>query len=490
MFGAEEFAMPMPRPFHVCIPRPSAAPSNKSAPPRNDFDNFAYQNELPQTSSTDTSSENRADILASSELREFSSCYSSYLTTLLPNTGLPILSNLGVSALQSLGLKDSTSDVSQFPYVETHAECEGTFQEEDCKQEREHRKRSKNWTRVETLKLIQMRTAFDSKFARAGRKSELWDQIGYLLQKEGFSRDAQQCRDKWEKLSASYKEVKDGIREKEDFVFYEEFHALMLGKSRKREREGKEEISGGHVDDAVLDFNGEFGLQMEKTCEFNGAQVSSEHFADTRPAHDNTYVNHGLRHMSSFDLAALEELMDSYLAKQRVAFANFLEDVEKREQEKERRRQEREDRWRAEDREQKRVFMNAMLILTQRLLGESSNASFTTAGTSSFEYTSDVQGGLKKRSKNWKRSEVMQLVKLRTGMERRFSMPTRRAELWEEVAETLGAQGICRDGKQCREKWDKLMAEYKDVVDGRRDGSESPFYSELKSFMEEGQCNI
>lgn len=74
-------------------------------------------------------------------------------------------------------------------------------------------------------------------------------------------------------------------------------------------------------------------------------------------------------------------------------------------------------------------------------------------------------------------------------MDNKFAMPTRRAALWEDLAEVLGAQGFRREGKQCREKWDKLMAEFKDVTDGRRDQSESPFFVELKAFMEEGHCN-
>jgi hypothetical protein len=44
-------------------------------------------------------------------------------------------------------------------------------------------------------------------------------------------------------------------------------------------------------------------------------------------------------------------------------------------------------------------------------------------------------------------------------------------------------QGIKRDGKQCREKWDKLMAEYKDVSDGKRDQQESPYFAELTSIL-------
>lgn len=490
--------MPMPRPFPVCVPRPSVVPLNKPVPPRNEFEDFAYRHELPQTSSTETSSENRAELLVPSEMREFSSCFSSYVTTLLPTAGLPIPPNLSMSMPQSLGIKDLTSDVPQFSNIEINADCEGTFQEEDRKQEREHRKRSKNWTRSETLKLIQARTIFDSKFGRAGKKSELWDQIGDVLQKEGFSRDAQQCKDKWEKLSASYKEVKDGIREKDDFVFYDDIHALMSGKSKKRDREGEEAIRGGHevghVDDMELDLSGEFGLRVDESPHFYATSANADTFADTRPAHsmdDNTHVKNGVKYTSVTDLRAVQELMDSYLAKQRRFFANLLDEVERREQLKERLRQEREDRWRAEEREQRRVFTNAMIILTQRLLGEPSNASFTTAGANSFENLSDEQGGLKKRSKNWKRSEVLQLIKLRTAMDSKFSMPTRRAALWEEVAETLGAQGIHRDGKQCREKWDKLMAEFKDVADGRRDQSESPFFMELKTFMEEeGHCNL
>ena len=68
-------------------------------------------------------------------------------------------------------------------------------------------------------------------------------------------------------------------------------------------------------------------------------------------------------------------------------------------------------------------------------------------------------------------------------MESRFLQSTRRAGLWEEMGEKLASMGIQRDGKQCREKWDKLMAEYKDVIDGRKDREESPYFKELSTFM-------
>ncbi|OAE24226.1 hypothetical protein AXG93_3083s1040 [Marchantia polymorpha subsp. ruderalis] len=54
-------------------------------------------------------------------------------------------------------------------------------------------------------------------------------------------------------------------------------------------------------------------------------------------------------------------------------------------------------------------------------------------------------------------------------MDSQIVKSTRRAALWEELAELLAAQGIKKNGKQCQEKWDKLMAEYNDVADGKRD---------------------
>eukprot|EP00250_Pteridium_aquilinum_P005587 c15658_g1_i1 orf=583-2085(+) len=499
MYGSEKFTMPLLCPFPVYVPRPSVLALDKPVPPRSEFDDFAFRHELPQTSSTENSSETRAELLVSSEMRDFSSCFSSYGTLLPTMTGLPMQPNVTMPLpLHSMGMKDTaTTDFPQFGSVETHADCEGTLQEEDRKHEREHRKRSKNWTRPETLKLIQARTSFDAKFRRAGKKIELWDQISDVLQREAFSRDAQQCKDKWEKLMASYKEVRDGNRERDDFVFYDEVHALISGKSKKREREGDDTIKGacdvGHLDDLEVDLSGEFGLQVNESPHFYSANAST--VADTHPLHaseDDTHVTkNGLRYMSVTDLRAVQDLMDLYLAKQRQFFAALLDEVERREQLKEKIRQEREDRWRAEEREQRRVLTNAMIILTQRLLGEpSNNASVSTGGVvNSLENFSDEQAGLKRRSKNWKRSEVLQLIKLRTEMDSKFSMPTRRVALWEELAEMLGAHSIHRDGKQCREKWDKLMAEFKDVTDGRIDQGESPFFMELKAFMEEGHCN-
>lgn len=497
MYGSERFTLPLPRPFPVYIPRPATA-ANKPVPSKSDLDDFAYRPELPQSPSTENSGENRTELLASSEMRDFSSCFTSYAPPLATiSSSLPSASFMG----PAMPMKETMGASESRLYINTEnlMDCEGTSREDDRKCEREHRKRSKNWTRPETLRLIRVRSAIDGKFGRMGKKSELWDQIADALQGDGFSRDVQQCKDKWEKLCASYKDVRDGIREKEDFPYYDELHLLLSGRSKKREREGehtmgliKERHETGQIEELELDLSGEIGLTEGDSPQFYAA--TGEPFADMHPEHAMDYLTQVkkrekiVKYMPITDLPAVQELMDSLLAKQQKFFTDLLDAVEKREQLKEKVRQEREDRWRAEEREQKRAFNNAMIILTKRLLGETSSAGFAPM-VNSGENLLDEQGGPKKRSKNWKRSEVLQLIKLRIEMDSKFTTPTRRAALWEELAEALGAQGIHRDGKQCREKWDKLMAEFKDVMDGKRDQSESPFFTELKTFMAEGHCN-
>lgn len=479
MYGSERYAVPLPRPFPLYVPRPSAiSGNNKLIPARMEMDDYAYRPELPQSSSTDDSGENKNELL-SSEMREFSSCFTSYVPP-IASPSMPCFGSV-VSEQRLLENEGSSARI----------ECDGA-REDECKREREHKKRSKNWTRLETLKLIRERSEIDAKFRRAGRKSELWDAIAESLHRENFVRDAQQCKDKWEKLSAGFKEVRDGIREKEDFPYYDELQLLSFERSKRKDRDrekAKQEI--GQIEEMELEMSSEFGLKGEDSPHLIGALAAC---GDAPP--DQTLEEQiqskkrkkPLKYVSLTDLSAVQELMETLLAKQQKFFMDLFNAVEKREQMKEKIRQEREDRWRAEEREQRRVFNNAMIILAQKVLGEHSGPGMSTIVTCS-ENVFDEEGRLKKRSKNWKWLEVSQLINLRMEMNNKFATPARRVALWEELAEILGAQGIQRDGKQCREKWDKLMAEFKDVTEGKRDQSESPFYQQLKGFMDEGHGN-
>lgn len=367
--------------------------------------------------------------------------------------------------------------------------------EDDRKKEREHKKRSKNWTRLETLNLIRARTDFDEKFRKTtGRKVALWDEIAQVLQGASFSRDAQQCKDKWEKLTAGYKEVKDGAKQREDHPFYEQLHQLLSRKTHRRDSVVL--ANSGDTTSVKVEFaTGQVPSQKEAEapyCAANGStpvELRDDQREETSSPRKRRRV---LEDTSLTDLAVVQDLLETVITRQQRFFKDLLEAMERKEQLREQIRHEREEKWRAEERAQRIAFSNAMMVLTQRLLGERPGAPPIRAPAVVAQPEGQV--GPKKRSKNWKRTEVLQLIRFRREMDARFSKSTRRAGLWEELGERLVSLGIRRDGKQCREKWDKLMAEYKDVTDGRKEQDESPYFAELSAFlrktMEEAEADV
>lgn len=372
--------------------------------------------------------------------------------------------------------------------------------EDEKKQHVSHKKRSKNWTRPESLLLIRLRTQLEPRFAKSGRKTELWDEIAECLQKENYTRDAQQCRDKWEKLIAGYKEVQDGIKEKECNPLYEELHLLLSGKSLKRDREKEKkcyskeqererELPKGSTQDTIME---EAKLDLPQTSEMQHEE-DEEGEDELEPARKKS--RGGTKYIPVTDVETVRTVLETVITRQQNFFRELLDAMERKEQMREQMRQEKEDKWRAEERAQRGVFNNAMIFLTQKLVGEQIGASLPPAPLApppavkaeppapAMGNPEGHQGAPKRRSKNWKRAEVLQLIKLRGEMGNRFAHSTRRATLWNELAEHLLGQGIKRDGKQCREKWDKLMAKYKDITDGKRDQRESPYYAELTAIL-------
>ncbi|GLJ55523.1 hypothetical protein SUGI_1192220 [Cryptomeria japonica] len=360
--------------------------------------------------------------------------------------------------------------------------------EDEKKRDREfqqlHKKRSKNWSRVETLKLIKIRTDMDSRFARSGRKSELWDEIAETLQKGQFFRDAQQCRDKWEKLMASYKDVRDGLKSREDNPYYDELYPLLSGKLMAKE---KDEDNKDLMWQKEFDHREQVNVRIwneeteGKLPTFNDRLDDEEDEAQemTCARKRKRYP----RYVSGADVGVVKALLETLFSQQQTFFKELLESIERSEQAREQVRQEREEKWRAEEREHRNILDNAMIVLIQKLLDDKGLPLSSSASCGIPSALERQCQGPKKRSKNWKRGEVLHLIKLRGEMESRFAVSMKRAMLWEELAEALDSQGIKRDGKQCREKWDKLMAAYKDVIDGKKEKGDLPYFSELRSIV-------
>eukprot|EP00250_Pteridium_aquilinum_P010149 c1917_g1_i2 orf=366-1178(+) len=77
------------------------------------------------------------------------------------------------------------------------------------------RVRYPNWEKQETLVLVKSYQRQMDEFTTATSKGRMaaneqkWDRISSLSSKEGVSRDAEQCRKRWQDLSKNYKRIKE-----------------------------------------------------------------------------------------------------------------------------------------------------------------------------------------------------------------------------------------------------------------------------------------
>lgn len=371
-----------------------------------------------------------------------------------------------------------------FQQLENGTKTDGETNIEEDRQ-RDHKKRSKNWTRAETLNLIKARTELDERFRKSARKVSLWDEIALSLQRANFSRDGKQCKDKWEKLTTGYKEVRDGTRDKEDHPFHKELHPLLSRKSYKRESD----VLGDDADAkrVKFEFRSSHVMPNWKPLGMSGAVNHGSSAMEIREVQKEEPTSPGkckkAESMSFIDFTVIQELLETIVNNHQRFFKELLDAVERKEQLREQIRHEREEKWRAEEQAQRLAVNNAMIVLTQRLLEERYPGVSMAIMPAQMVTPPNGLVSPKMRSKNWKKTEVFNLIRFRQEMEDKFAKSTRRAGLWEELGEKLGSLGIHRDGKQCREKWDKLVAEYKDVVDGRKDKEESPYFTELTTFL-------
>lgn len=60
----------------------------------------------------------------------------------------------------------------------------------------------------------------------------------------------------------------------------------------------------------------------------------------------------------------------------------------------------------------------------------------------------------------WKPEEVKKLIKMRGELHSRFQVVKGRMALWEEISNTLLADGINRSAGQCKSRWASLIQKY------------------------------
>ncbi|KAK4771076.1 hypothetical protein SAY87_031608 [Trapa incisa] len=91
-------------------------------------------------------------------------------------------------------------------------------------------------------------------------------------------------------------------------------------------------------------------------------------------------------------------------------------------------------------------------------------------------------------SSRWPKTEVLALIKLRSGLETRYQEAGPKGPLWEEISAGMQRMGYKRSAKRCKEKWENINKYYKKVKESSKkrpeDSKTCPYYHELDALYQ------
>ncbi|PON40678.1 GAMYB transcription factor [Parasponia andersonii] len=99
------------------------------------------------------------------------------------------------------------------------------------------------------------------------------------------------------------------------------------------------------------------------------------------------------------------------------------------------------------------------------------------------EHTHTFTGGASSSSSRWPKAEVLELIKLRSGLETKYQEAGPKGPLWEEISAEMQRMGYKRSAKRCKEKWENINKYFKKVKESNKkrpeDAKTCPYFNEL-----------
>ncbi|PKI69492.1 hypothetical protein CRG98_010125 [Punica granatum] len=91
-------------------------------------------------------------------------------------------------------------------------------------------------------------------------------------------------------------------------------------------------------------------------------------------------------------------------------------------------------------------------------------------------------------SSRWPKTEVLALIKLRSGLESRYQEAGPKGPLWEEISAGMQRMGYRRSAKRCKEKWENINKYFKKVKESNKkrpeDAKTCPYFHELDALYQ------
>ncbi|KAJ7534694.1 hypothetical protein O6H91_13G105600 [Diphasiastrum complanatum] len=376
------------------------------------------------------------------------------------------------------------------------------------------------WPRQETLALIKIRTDMDASFRDAGLKGPLWEEVSRKLAELGFNRNAKKCKEKFENVHKYYKKTKEGKAGRQDgksYRFFSQLEALYgganAGSIHMSASKGGAGSSGGFCNPILKGGGGGTSAQRyaDQDDEFNLSSESSGDEYDDPAAEDEPSESRKRKRKASWsssEIAFFEGLVRKMMDKQEAMHRKFLEGIERREQERliredswkrqEMARISREQELRAQERSLAATRDAALVAFLQKVTGQTLQLPHIPPQPSSKpqQAQSDDQTDkepIDPNSKRWPKSEVLSLIRLRSGMEAKFQESGPKGSLWEAISAAMASLGYSRSPKRCKEKWENINKYFRKTKESSKKRPENaktcPYFHQLDTLYRTGVLN-
>lgn len=397
------------------------------------------------------------------------------------------------------------------------------------------------WPREETLALLKIRSEMDANFRDASLKGPLWKHVSRRLEELGYHRDPKKCKEKFENIHKYYKRSKEGRVGRQDgksYRFFDQLEALYSSNNSKppynsnkaindastisngdgrvqaqedpissRKNEDNNNLGGnfmvGTTSAANTDFNSSEGISFSSD--------SSEDYDEPRDSNNKKRKRSGTKKLMAF----FENFMKQMMEKQEKMQQKFLEAIEKREND----RMIREEAWKRQEmarlnrdqelRSQERSVAAsrdlALVSFLQKFTGQLDtqlvdSSQIPNQGDQEQEQEQDLHDEQDKdlsctdpNSKRWPKSEVIELIKARSGMGPKFQETGPKGPLWEDISTHMTSLGYKRSAKRCKEKWENINKYYKKTKEGNKKRPENsktcPYFHQLDALYRKGMLS-
>lgn len=96
---------------------------------------------------------------------------------------------------------------------------------------------------------------------------------------------------------------------------------------------------------------------------------------------------------------------------------------------------------------------------------------------------SEPESPKSEKKNKWKTEEVKKLIDLRSDLRDRFKVVKGRMALWEEISQSLLADGISRSPGQCKSLWTSLALKYEEIKNGKDSRKNWQYLEEMERIL-------